>query len=253
MKKILFLALAAISVSSSAFAFIPASSITTMSLPVYGLYTTADATCTTGLVATIPLSSTPQSLNFAQKPTLGQGSVPATIGCVIIVIGNSLSNGWASGNYTTTSNGGGSQTYNDSSCNSGGSNSGQSICGSGGTPQSITWPTKITTDAAAIGLPLTTGTCTGQTSQIVPLVLSTNSVCTGQGVADASVPACAGGNNNNFALPITTSDATHGTKLTAPSLSGNLKFVVNPANTLGGFTATTCGNVAAPLFSFAAN
>jgi hypothetical protein len=252
MKKNLFLALAAISVSSSAFAFLPTSAVTMMSLPVYGIYTSSDPTCTTGMIATIPLSLTPQTINFAKSPTIGQGSVSATIGCVVIVVGNSLSNGWASGNYTGTSLDLGVGTFNDSNCNSGGTSNGQAICGNG-SAKPVSWPTQITADAATIGLALTTGTCTGVQSQIVPLVLSTNSACTGQPGVDATIPACTGGFVNNFAMPTSVGDATHGTKLTAPSTSGNLKFIVNPSNTLGGSGTTTCGNTAAPLFSFAAN
>jgi hypothetical protein len=249
MMKSLMLIAPALLLSGSAFAFLPVASVTTMSLPVYGVYTTSDPACVTGFSATVPLSTTPQTINFAASPAIGTGPVPATIGCAIFVIGNNLSNGWAAGNYTSTSSGdGGGGPYPDSNCNSGGSSTGQSIC-HGINP---TWPARIVTDAAAIGLTLVTGTCAGTTSEVVPLVLSTHSVCTGQTAADAAVPACAGGNINNFALPTSSADATNGTKLTAPSVEGDLKFVINPANTLGGQSGNKCDNIKAPLFSFVA-
>jgi hypothetical protein len=241
MKKYLLVAASVAAIADPAFAYIPASSVTTMALPVYGVYTSSDPTCTTGLTATVALTKDPQELNFAENPTIGAGPIPSSIGCVVIVIGNSLSNGWAAGSYTTTSQG-----YSDSACDAGGSYTGQTICNSA----TIAWPSQITSDAAAVGLTLTTGSCTGSTSEVVPLVLSTDSVCTGQQTTDASVTACANGNVNNFTPPTTASDATQGTKLTSPSASGNLKFVVNPANTLGGESGNTCGNIAAPLFSF---
>ncbi len=246
-KKFLF-ALSLMLASSPAFAYLPASAITSLSLPVYGIYMTADPTCTSGLVATVALSNTAQTINFASSAIIGSGSIPSTIGCVIIVIGNSLTAGWAAGSYTGTSTNGGNNTYNDSNCNAGGTTTGQAICNSG----TVSWPSQITTDAAAVGLTLHTGTCTAVTTDVVPLVLSTDSLCTGQSTADALVTACAGGNINNFALPTSSSDATHGTKLTAPATTGDFKFIVDPANTFGGASASTCGNIAAPLFSFAA-
>ena len=250
MNKNLTLLISSFFLSTPAFAFVPASAVTTMSLPVYGIYTSSDPTCTTGLIATVALTKTPQSINFAANPIIGSGSLPTTIGCVVIVTGNNLSNAWAAGTYTTTSTSGGGGSYPDSQCNAGGSNTGQSICnvGNGVVP---TWPAKIITDAAAIGLTLKTTACSS-TSDVVPLVLSTNSLCTGQNVADASVAACASGNNNNFALPTSTADASHGTKLTAPSVAGDVKFIVNPANTLGGNSSGVCNNISAPLFSFSA-
>jgi len=243
MKKQLLLSLSSFLLPVSAFAFIPAASISTMSLKVYGLYTSADPTCTAGMVATIPLSNTPQTLNFARTPTIGSGPVSATIACVVIAIANNLSNGWDAGTYASTSSG-----NSDNVCNAGGSNAGQAICGNGGA-QAIGWPAKVIADAAAIGLTLTTGTCNGLTTEVVPLVLSTNAACTGNQIVDAGIGACSGGNINNFNLPTSAGDVHNGTNLNAPSAAGNLKFVVNPTDTLGS-DGSSCGNLAAPLFSF---
>jgi hypothetical protein len=247
-------AVSAILVSSSAFAYLPVSSITTLALPVYGVYMSADPTCVTGMVATIPLSKTPQTINFASGPVIGTAdTLPATIGCVIIVVGNSLSNAWSAGHYDSLT----TQSNPDTLCDAGGSTTGQVICG-GGSGQTVSWPAQITTDAAAIGLTLATGTCVGTTTEVVPLVLSTNSICSGNSAIDASIPACNVGNGtNNWTMPTTTNDATEGTKLTAPAVTGNLKFVVNPTNTLGvsqhNSDPLACGNISAPAFSFQAD
>jgi hypothetical protein len=249
MKKLLMLSVCGLVASGPAFAYLPVSAITTMALPVYGVYMSADPTCVTGMVATIPLSKTPQTINFAANPVIGTAdSLPVTIGCVIIVVGNSLSNGWAAGTYATSSQG-----NLDSVCENGGSSTGQIICGNG-RANPVSWPSQITTDAAAIGLTLATSSCAGVTTEVIPLVLSTNSICTGQSAIDSLVPACNTQNGtNNWKMPTTTNDATEGTKLTAPSVAGNLKFVVDPTNTLGGESGGQCGNISAPTFSFKAD
>lgn len=256
MKTFLLLAASALMTSSSAFAFLPVSAVTSMTLPVYGIYMSTDATCTTGMTATIPLSTTPQLINFVANPVIGTASnLPATIGCVVIVIKNNFTSAWSSGSYTgqSTTNGGSGGPYNDSNCNGGGNNgSGAQICGNGST-QTVTWPTQITTDAAAIGLTLTTGTCVGSASEVVPLTLSTNSGCTGNTTADAGVAACSGANTDNWDMPTSVGDVHNGTKMTAPSTAGNLKFVVNPTNSFGGTGSSTCGNTSPPLFSFTAD
>jgi hypothetical protein len=249
MKK-LILATLSLAFANSAFAFLPVSAITTLSLPVYGIYITADATCTSGFVATIPLSTTAKAVNFASNAAIGAGSLPSTIGCVVIVAGNNLTTAWAAGTYTDSSKGGGGDSHSDNiaACTAGGATTDQHICRG----NTVSWPSQITTDAAAVGLTLSQTTCAGTSSDVIPLVLSTNSVCTGQSAADASVTACAGGNNNGFSLPTSTADPSNGIKLTAPSAAGDVKFVVNPSNTVGATSASSCGNISAPLFSFAA-
>jgi hypothetical protein len=255
MKKFLLMALSAVLISSPAFAFLPVSAVTSMSLPVYGIYMSSDPSCTTGLVATVPLTLTPQAINFAANPAIGSGSVPATIGCVVIVLQNSFSSAWAAGTYTgtTTSNGQGgpySGSDNIAACNQGGTTTAKAICHG----DAVTWPTQITTDAAAIGLTLATGTCAGTLTEAVPLFLSTNSACTGNSTADANVTGCQGGSStNNFSMPTSVGDLLHGTLMTAPSTAGNLKFVFSPSNCFGATSASTCGNTGPPMFSFAAN
>jgi len=250
MKNIFLSLVSFVFISANAFAYVPASAVTTMAIPVYGVYTSADPSCTTGMIATIPLTLTPQLINFAKHAAIGTGPTSNTIQCVVIVTGNDLTNGWAAGNYTGTSANGGGASYPDSNCNAGGANTGQTICGNGG-PQSVSWPAQITADAAAIGLTLATPTCVGSNSEIVPLVLSTNAACTGQSAADSLVAGCVPPHNmNNYHLPTTANDTTYGTKLVTPTGTGDLKFVVDPSNTLGGSGASSCGNISAPLFSF---
>ena len=87
MKKYLLVAAATLAISSPSFAYLSTGQITTLALPVYGIYMTADASCLTGLVATVPLTKTPQSVNFAAGTAIGSGTLPATIGCVVIVAG----------------------------------------------------------------------------------------------------------------------------------------------------------------------
>jgi hypothetical protein len=246
MKKIFVACVLATFSSSFSFAFLPISSISSMTLPVYGVYMTSDASCITGLIATVPLSLTPQSVNFVAKPMIGAAnSLPATIGCVVIVIQNNFASAWSSGSYTGSSLG---NSDNIAACNNGGSAAGSTICNNG-VP---TWPAKVTADAAAIGLTLKTSNCIAHTTaDVVPLVLSTNSSCSGNSTSDSGVAACSG-NTNNFALPASSTDPLNGTRMTAPSTAGNLKFIVNPTGAFGATSGVACGNISAPLFSFAA-
>jgi hypothetical protein len=246
-KKLFFMTLCLVAaVTGNALAYLPTTSISSMTLPVYGIYMTSDSTCTTNLVATIPLSTTPKSINFVSNPIIGtSSSLPSTVGCVVIVIQNNFSSAWAAGIYAGTSGG---NSDNIVACTGGGSSTGQAICNNG-VP---TWPSKVTTDAAAIGLSLKTSNCTTHTAtDVVPLVLSTNSTCTGNATTDSGIGGCTG-NTNNYALPLSVGDTANGTRLTAPSTSGNFKFVVNPINAFGATGGATCGNTAAPLFSFTA-
>jgi hypothetical protein len=247
MKKSLLMALSTILISSPAFAFLPVSAVSSMTLPVFGIYMSTDPSCTTGMQATIPLTTTPLPINFVANPAIGSGSIPATIGCVVIVLQNSFTSAWTAGTYTGTSTGGVSD--NIAACNSGNTTGAKAICHG----DAVVWPAQITADAAAIGLTLATGNCAGTTSEVVPMVLSTNSACTGNSTADSGVAGCAGGSStNNFSLPTSAGDVLHGTLMTAPSTAGNLKFVVNPTNAFGATSTTACGNTSPPLFSFAA-
>ena len=235
--------------SQLAHAVLPKSAITSMVLPIYGVYTTDDPLCLTNLTATVALKTTPENFDMMKSPTIGAGEIPAGgIKCVVMVVKNDFSSVWSAGTYTgtTSSGGGGSHSDNIAACNNGGSDSHKQICSSSAT----TWPAKITSDAAAIGLSLTTGTCAGVVTEVVPLFLSTYAKCYGSSDTDASVPGCAGGNSNAWAAPTAADDTAHGIHLSSPAPSGDYTFIVDPTNAFGATGAASCGNNSAPIFSF---
>ncbi|MGZ3688919.1 MAG: hypothetical protein ACXVBW_11495, partial [Bdellovibrionota bacterium] len=82
------------------FAYLPRAAITTETLKVYAVYTTTDATCQTGLVATVPMTATPVSVDFTKAIDAGAVSVSSPINCIIMVVANSVTVGWAAGTYT---------------------------------------------------------------------------------------------------------------------------------------------------------
>jgi len=227
----------------SAFGGLARSNVTDMTLGVYGIYLSADPTCQTGLIASVPLSTTPVAKNFAAavSPTLGSGAIPSSINCVVIVMEDAVALTWAAGSYTSTTNG-----ASDSVCNAGGSLS-QKICRS---PNTVTFPSQIVTDAAAAGLTLTTSCPASPTgTEAIAIYLSTDAVCSGSNTDPASC-----NNNNAFAPPSAAGDASAGILLTAPSVSGaSFTFVADPDGTTVGNNNGTCQSLGPPLFSFKAN
>src|SRR4051812_30294107 len=91
--------------SGSAFAGLPRSALPSVQLAIYGIYTSSDPSCQTGLIATVPISATATLINLVSEPTFGTGTVPTNINCVIIVMRNYFSATWAAGTYTTSTNG----------------------------------------------------------------------------------------------------------------------------------------------------
>ena len=265
MKKVLILnllALATLSQIEEASATIVRSGVTSAKVMLYGVYTTADPLCATGLVATVPLSTTASPFEMTQSPTIGAGQIPAGgINCVIMVMQNRFDSVVAAGTYTTTTTSG-NYTYSDSACNAGFTGTKQAICngptnyGNGVVAgKSVNWPAQIVTDAAAIGLTLTT-TCAGTTADTIALYLSTASSCYGQNAKDASITGCiVSGNstNNPWQAPTSTSDTAHGIHLATVPASTSYTFVVDPTGAFGATSnngTPSCGNVSAPLFSF---
>jgi hypothetical protein len=235
--------------SGLAQAQLPASAISNLTLNIYGLYTTADASCQTGLVATIPLATTATAFNFATSPTLGTGSVSSPINCVVLVLKDTTTIVYSAGTYTTTSTGGGG-TNNDSNCALGGTLT-QKICRS--TP--VTFPTQIVTDAAAIGLTLSSS-CPASPAgtEVIPAYLSANAACTGVTSLDSGNAGCvttdSGNGPNAFAAPTAAGDTTNGIKLTQlAGAGGSYKFVVSVSNSVGGEGSGTCGAINAPTFA----
>ncbi|HEV8247332.1 MAG TPA: hypothetical protein VGP93_16250, partial [Polyangiaceae bacterium] len=140
-------ALVTLSAPRSVDANLPASAITELSVAMYGLYTTSDPLCQTGLVATLPLTATPTAANLAASPTLGTGDLPPDgIACVVIVVKDSFMLGWAAGSYTGTSQFG-TSTFDDSNCDPGGSEGPLEMCRDSN--KAPTWPQRILDDLSA--------------------------------------------------------------------------------------------------------
>lgn len=224
----------------SANAALSRADITGLYAEVYGMYTTTDPTCQSGLIATIPLQSTPKPVNMAQSPRIGVGPVAKPVNCIVMVMKNEVTVEWLPGIYTGS----------DSVCDTGGTNTVQ-ICNSGVVP---TWPTAITADMAALGLTPAAScpTATASRQFVVPVYLSTFSACTGNVTTDASVSGCVAAGfpaGNTFAAPATAA-STNGIKIVAPPTSSNYKFVIDPDQSVGA-QGGVCTSLSPPKFGFA--
>jgi hypothetical protein len=230
----------------SSYALIGRAAVTQINTQVYGVYLSSDPTCQTGFTAVVELTATPRPFNMAHSPTLGSGEVPSGgIKCVILVMKNDVEVAIAPGTYAGTSNG-----QSDSVCNAGKTPAPAGICHSG---VAVSWPAKITADAAAIGLTLATS-CpgAGSTAAVIPLHLSTNSACTGLSSIDASNPSCSGG-PDAFSAPTTASDPNFGIHINDPGPAGDFTFVIDPdlsAGNDGSGGGGACDMFKAPLFGF---
>jgi len=241
--------------STASWAGLALSSINTMNVTMYGMYTTSDPLCQTGLTATIPVSATGSTYNLVLGPTLGSGAVSSSIACVVILMKNTVGYGWAAGSYTSSSNQG-----SDSVCNAGGT-SNAIVCRGNNVNNSpvtttLTYPTQVATDAAKAGLTLATSCSQSSTgTEVVPLYISTYALCTGQTTADtaagnASTCVSNGGSTNMvFQAPTAASDAAHGAKLTAPTSAASYTFKVDPTSSVGNSGNSACGSTSPPLFS----
>ena len=251
MRKLLLLALILAAFVGSAQAALPRSAVTSEGVWVYGMYTSADLFCQTGLVATIPLSTTPTQIDFVLNPEIGDGPVAAPIQCVVFVMKNDIYFSWASGEYTGTTQG-----NDDSLCDIGGDSS-QTIC-RGGEDQTIPvgWPDQITQDMAAIGLTPTTACPPGTPAEaVIAVYLSPNSACSGNAATD---PAdCYNAQygfpmSNDFMPPTASGDTQHGINITVPAEGqSQYTFIMDPDQTIGGMNdSTICANAGPPRFSF---
>jgi hypothetical protein len=273
-----------------AHAYLPRAATSDIDINIYGLYTTNDPTCQTGLVATIPMSRTPQLVDFAMSPSFGRGPVANPVKCMIVVAGSHLQATWKSGSYSATSTPGmcdasGQSTVNgpyfpckDNGCDAGGttadiSSPGSEICGhcdhSVGADQKsgdgdcspITWPSQVKADMDAVGLGA--DAFCGVNTQIIPFYVSVNSACTLNAVADQSDPLCTS-TTNAFAPPGSAGDHTNGMKLVS-AVSSSARYVLyfDTANTIGACSssddacpshysaqAPSCSLQAAPVFGF---
>jgi hypothetical protein len=248
-------------VGAPASANLPASAISALTVPLYGMYTTSDPTCQTGLVATIPLSATPTPINFATAPSIGTGPIPSTgINCVVIIVQSSISLEWKAGTYSGTTQFG-SSVFNDSNCNAGGSEALGGCFGS--TTDRADFPPQVQTDLAALGLTGTTDCATAGSAPILPLYLSTYSKCVGEVTADNAIGGgCEWSLNTNVTpegyrsnhlhqAPTGPGDTQHGVKIEALAAGvTKYKLVVDPTPAIGGNSANGCGGIGAPRISF---
>lgn len=231
-------------IASAAQAGLPRTAVTEMNASLYGLYTSSDPSCRTGLVPTLPLAATPTSINMVGSPRIGVGPVASPLACVIMIMKNTVTVGWAPGTYTTFTNG-----LSDSACNAGGSVT-LKICQN----TSPTWVGSLATELAGLGLTAITAcpaVATG--NEVVPVYISVNSACTGNAALDAATPACIAGGfpaNNTFQPPVTAGDTARGINFVSPGLRPGYKFVIDPDKTVGA-SGAGCGNNSPPRFGFA--
>jgi hypothetical protein len=255
-------------VPALSFGYLPKSAITQMSMPLYGMYTTADPTCLTGLVATIPLKATPTSVNFVSGSAIGRGEIPAGgIKCIIIIAKFEMTFKWAAGTYTGTTSFG-TNTYQDSGCNAGGtitiSAAGQNAptCSPAQRSTTMTWPTKVQEDLAALGLTPKTNCNDAGASDLFPLYLSTYSKCYGETALDNAIGGtCAWSNNTNitaegyrsnliFQAPTAENDYQRGIHIDALAAgTARFKFIVDPTVAFGGNDGG-CNAFGPPKFLF---
>lgn len=250
----LWFAILSMSVSSPVLAALPRSAVSSMIISYYGMYTTSDPTCQTGLVAALPLSSTLHSVDLTTRPTLGNGSVANPIKCVVLITKNTISETWASGSYTGTTD-----ANNDSQCNAGSSSAlSYNVCRS---VASLSYPAQIVADAAAAGLTLASSCAANPTgTEVMPVYISTYSACSGNTATDPASCTAGGSYPNAFAAPTASGDVHNGIQLTSPEAKGTIYFVVDPTSTIGGCGSVgpncvstgsgNCGAAFPPLFYF---
>lgn len=234
MKYLVFL-LAVFSFSSEA--NLSRSSITRMGTGIYGLYTSSDPLCASGFVATLPLQTTPRTVDLVNRPSFGSGRIAKRVACVALVMRNQVNVEWSSGNYAGS----------DAVCNSGGTVNPIICRDTGSGAVAVDWPSDISNEMTALGLTKTTSCTAGANgSEIVVVFLSTNSACTGNSVLDSATAGC--GNANTFRAPTSVSDTARGVKLSVESGRGSYRLVIDPDLSVGG-SGGSCQNVSPPKFA----
>jgi hypothetical protein len=216
---------------SISFAQVPRSAISKAEFVIYGIYTSADPTCQSGLVATLPLTASGRVIDFSKNAAIGKPSGFSTeINCIAIVIKSGIDITVSAGNYGA-----------GNPCNPGTSSADDDYQVSNGA--NITWPAKITSDAAAVGLTLMTSGSSNSNS-VVPIYLSTNSICSTQdvGVGCNTFP-------EGFRYPTSASNTAHGFKLDPITPDKSYKFVFDLENVLGD-SGSGCGIAAPPIITF---
>jgi hypothetical protein len=236
-----------------AHAFIPLSGVSSLKVQLYALYTSADPTCQTGLVATVPMSKTAVTVDVMQGPQVGSNaSTSSTINCIVWVTGNTTTATIGAGPFTSTSTWSSTNTNNSDSPCTGGKTIGPQMMTAVAT--TINWPTQIKTDLASAGLSAITST-TGLTD-VIPIYVSTDSKCTDQYQADSAISGCTWSGStptsNPFNAPTAANDTAHGVNLSASISSGSstgYKMVINPVGMFGG-NSGSCSQNGFPLATF---
>ena len=222
------------SISSVMAQFVPRTSITKAEFVIYGIYTSADPTCGTGLVATLPLTATGRTIDFSKKAAIGKTSGFSTeINCIAIVMKSGIDIDVAAGSHNA-----------GTACDNGTTTVDADYNVSDGSQ--ITWPAQIESDATAAGLTLMeSGTSTP--NSVVPIFLSTNSTCStdlGPGSACPDFPS-------GFIRPLATS-ASNGFKLDPISPGRSYNFIFDLNNVVGDQNedGTVCGIAGPPRITF---
>jgi len=222
---------------ATSFANLPRSAVNSVGVTLYGVFTTADPTCQNSLVASLPLSKTPITSNFAVAPILGAGSVPTKIACVVLVLANKIQINWSAASYSGS----------DSVCSAGGSASVNTCVGT-----AVSWPALITSSAQAIGLSIANSCSVAPTgNEIVPVFMSVNSNCTGNSVIDQNITGCSisGKSTSSVAqAPSTTNSTSSGARIPSTQSKGRIVFAVDPDQIVSG-NGGVCGLSTAPVFS----
>ena len=239
-------------------ATLPKSAFSSAKMSLHAAYVSSDPTCQTGLVAILPMSKTAKEVDFANNPEIATNvtGLPSSIKCMVWVYQNTMSVAWKAGTYTTTTNQHGS-VISDSGCNSGGdstfipnnpfSYSGPSI--------TYTYPEKIQTDAAAVGLTLTTtisGTAAATGTETSLAFLSTYSDCIAdQEDATSLANGCfASGYFPDSAIaPTAAGSKTEGIRLTEFSGTSDITMVFDPTLMIAGTSGGSCSNYSGPKLS----
>jgi hypothetical protein len=129
-----------------------------------------------------------------------------------------------------------------------------------GQPAPFAWPAQIVTDAAAVGVTLTTDcginhTATG--NEIMAFYLSTDAKCTGVKSLDANIAGCLTGDNdpttNGSYAPTAADDTAHGFHLDVPEPGGTVyRMWMDVGYGLGatGLANPTCSQVGPFQYGF---
>lgn len=223
----LMMAAAMVLGSSPAFATLPVSALT-YNLNIYAIYTSSDATCTSGMIATFGPVASPKAMNLASSATLGSGPIANPVRCMVVVAQNQNVVSWSAGSYS-----GSTGANPDSNCNAGGSTS----WGLGAV--SPYWNSTVKSGLQGVGLTIPSTTA-GTSSDIVPIYLSVNST-TSNAFGTTSYQA-----------PLSTADASNGVKLTSPNTATSYKLVIGLSSLMGGAGGGTCATTGVETISFLA-